>query len=161
MNFAINGGINLVSDARRIAAELPGFESKLQSRKEYYSALQHLVGRRPGFVRRIENAKAHTAAGLYDGYVNEDINPVTGYVERISYSGHNFLRVLYDEKNVPVGAYSLKTTSDGHLDAYVLAPGEKGEIMQVKPDGSSNIFISPGNFFDSFKKNNFRLIDKS
>ena len=152
--------INLAQESQRIARELPSFEIRLKSREAHYGALQHLVGIRPGFERRVENAQAQTPGGLYDGYVSEDINRTTGFTERVSYSGNKFLRVLYDEKNVPVAAYRLNVTPEGHLDAYVLAPGEEGEIMQVKPDGSKTLFQSPGNFLDSFSKKWFKLIEK-
>jgi len=168
MNLAISNGINLASDARRIATERSGFLAKLGSKspKEHYDALRHLVGVRPGFVRKIENAQAHTLPGyLFDGFVNEDVNPTTGFTERVIYSGGNYQRILYDENNVPVGAYDFRVkydtkTETTHFDAFVLAPGENGEIMQVQPNGSTNIFQSPGNFWEDYSKKWFRLIGK-
>lgn len=156
-------GIDLAYDARRIATERSGFVSKLNSKDGYYDALRHIIGVRDGFVRKIENAQAHTPCGLYKGYVNEDVNPSTGYSERIYYAGNDYTRVVYDENNVPVGAYEFIVKYDRddntmHFDAYVLAPGEKGEIMWVKPDGSKNIFEAPGNFFEGFSKKWLRPI---
>ena len=158
-------GIDLARDSARIAAERSGFIQRLdsQSSSVHMDALRHLVGVREGFKRITENAQAHTPAGLYDGFVNEDVNVATGYTERVSYGGGRFLRVLYDEKDVPVGAYEFKVQYDTknnttHFDAFVVAPGDNGEMMQVQPDGSTNIFQSPGNFFEHYSKKWFRLI---
>lgn len=166
MNLAImDGRINLARDAARIAADKKNFLSQLSSKSptEYYDALRHMIGVRPGFVRKIDNAQAHTVGGLYPGYVSEDVNPATGYTERVYYAGGEYTRVLYNEKDEAVGAYLFKVRYDTkdettHFDAYVLAPGDSGEEMQVKPDGSTGIFQAPGNFIESFSKKWLRPI---
>lgn len=135
-------GIDLAQDAQKLAGR------KLEAS---YDTLRKMVSAREGFTRvtkNDENVKSRSGMWL-DGYLRRYVNLQTGAKENVFY-GRDIQRVVYDQNDVPVGAIQFHRTQDGHFDAFVLAPGENAEIMQVKPDGSKTIFQAPSNFFEHF-----------